>query len=291
MYTKSALPYLTEAHLNHFIDEAFREDIGTGDHSSLAVVPPDFQFQAELKVKGAGVLAGVEMAKAIFHRLDPGLRLDVRLEDGAIVEPGQVAFIVEGKGQSILSGERLALNCMQRMSGIATLTRQMVDQIQHTQARLLDTRKTTPNARLMEKWAVAIGGGKNHRFGLFDMIMLKDNHVDYCGGIVKALTEAREYLSRNQLNLQIEIETRNLDEFQQALDSGLADIIMVDNFSISDTRIAVEIANGAVPIEASGSIRMDTLRSVAETGVDFISVGALTHSYKSLDLSLKAIKS
>jgi nicotinate-nucleotide pyrophosphorylase (carboxylating) len=291
MYTNPALPYLTSESLFHFIDEAFREDIGPGDFSSLAVVPSDFKFKAELKVKASGILAGVEMAKAVFHRLDPDLRFQPFLEDGALIEPGQVAFWVEGKGQSILSGERLALNCMQRMSGIATLTRQMVDRISHTKARLLDTRKTTPNARLMEKWAVAIGGGQNHRFGLFDMIMLKDNHVDYCGGIEKALKEARAFIDQKQLDIKIEIETRNLEEFQQALDTGLADVIMVDNFSLDSTRKAVQLANGRVPIEASGNIRMETLVDVAETGVDFISVGALTHSYRSLDLSLKAIKS
>lgn len=291
MYTHPSLPYLTSENLHHFIDEAFREDIGPGDYSSLAVVPSDFQFKAELKVKASGVLAGVEMAKAVFHRLDPSLRLDVFMEDGAEVEPGQIAFCVEGKGQSILSGERLALNCMQRMSGIATLTRQMVSRISHTKACLLDTRKTTPNARLMEKWAVYIGGGKNHRFGLYDMVMLKDNHVDYCGGIAKALEEAKTFLQQNRLDLKIEIETRNLDEFRQALETGIADVIMVDNFSIQATKEAVAMADGRVLIEASGNIRMDTLVEVAETGVDFISVGALTHSYQSLDLSLKAVKS
>lgn len=284
------LPYLTENALNHFIDEALREDIGSGDVSSLSSVPAGENSRAELRVKDSGILAGVELARMIFSRFDPGLEMMVFLEDGSRISPGQIAFSVQGSAVSILSTERLVLNCMQRMSGVATRTRHLQDMISHTGARLLDTRKTSPNSRIIEKWAVAIGGGKNHRYALYDMVMLKDNHIDYAGGITAALKACRKYLNENHLSLKIEVETRNLSELQEALDCGLADIIMLDNYSVKDMNAAVKLAEGKVPLEASGNIREETIVPVAETGVDYISVGALTHSYKSLDLSLKAVK-
>jgi nicotinate-nucleotide pyrophosphorylase (carboxylating) len=284
------LPYLTQHALNHFIDEALREDIGSGDVSSLSSVPAGRISRAELKVKDSGILAGVELAGMIFSRLDPELEMNVMLKDGSRISPGQIAFTVMGSAVSILSAERLVLNCMQRMSGVATRTRHLQDMILHTRARVLDTRKTSPNSRIIEKWAVAIGGGKNHRYALYDMVMLKDNHIDYAGGITAALKACRQYLKENQLSLEIEVETRNLAELKEALDAGLADVIMLDNYSLEDMQQAVIMAEGKIPLEASGNIREETIMAVAETGVDYISVGALTHSYKSLDLSLKAIK-
>ena len=284
------LPYLTQNALNHFIDEALREDIGSGDVSSLSSVPAGQISRAELKVKDSGILAGVELAGMIFSRLDPKLEMEIFLQDGSRISPGQIAFTVRGSAVSILSAERLVLNCMQRMSGVATRTRHLQDMISHTGARVLDTRKTSPNSRIIEKWAVAIGGGKNHRYALYDMVMLKDNHIDYAGGITAALKACRQYLKENKLTLKIEVETRNLTELKEALDSGLADVIMLDNYNPEDMRQAVKMTAGKVPLEASGNIREETIVAVAETGVDFISVGALTHSYKSLDLSLKAIK-
>ena len=284
------LPYLTQNALNHFIDEALREDIGSGDVSSLSSVPAGQISRAELKVKDSGILAGVELAGMIFSRLDPKLEMEIFLQDSSRISPGQIAFTVRGSAVSILSAERLVLNCMQRMSGVATRTRHLQDMISHTGARVLDTRKTSPNSRIIEKWAVAIGGGKNHRYALYDMVMLKDNHIDYAGGITAALKACRQYLNENQLTLKIEVETRNLTELKEALDSGLADVIMLDNYNPEDMQQAVKMTAGKVPLEASGNIREETIVAVAETGVDFISVGALTHSYKSLDLSLKAIK-
>jgi nicotinate-nucleotide pyrophosphorylase (carboxylating) len=284
------LPYLTENALNHFISEALREDIGSGDVSSLSSVPAGQISRAELKVKDSGILAGVQLAGMIFSRLDPELEMDIILEDGSRISPGQIAFTVRGSAVSILSAERLVLNCMQRMSGVATRTRHLQDMVSHTRARVLDTRKTSPNSRIIEKWAVAIGGGKNHRYALYDMVMLKDNHIDYAGGITAALKACHQYLKENHLSLKIEVETRNLDELKEALDSGLADVIMLDNYNLEDMRQAVKMTDGMVPLEASGNIREETIVAVAESGVDYISVGALTHSYKSLDLSLKAVK-
>ena len=282
------LPYLSESSLLHFIDEALREDIGSGDVSSISSVPERLESRAVLKIKDTGVLAGVELARMIFHRYDPGLNLEVIIQDGEEVQPGQVAFHVTGNARSILSTERLVLNCMQRMSGIATRTRALQKRIAHTNARVMDTRKTSPNSRIIEKWAVAIGGGKNHRFALYDMVMLKDNHIDYAGGLTKALQQCRYFLNQHKLDLKVEVETRNLVEFREALATGLADVIMLDNYSLADMKEAVRIAAGSAVLEASGNIREETIVGVAETGVDYISVGALTHSYKSLDLSLKA---
>jgi nicotinate-nucleotide pyrophosphorylase (carboxylating) len=282
--------YLSEAAIHHFIDEALREDIGPGDVSSLSSVPVGKVSEAELRVKDKGILAGVELAAMIFRRFDPELEMEQGLRDGEKISPGQIAFRIRGSARSILSTERLVLNCMQRMSGIATRTRHLQNLIAHTGTQVMDTRKTSPNSRLIEKWAVAIGGGKNHRFALYDMVMLKDNHIDYAGGLSKALHQCRAYLDENQLNLPVEVETRNLAELEEALSTGLADIIMLDNYPLEDMRRAVEITAGRVPLEASGNIREETIVPVAETGVDYISVGALTHSYKSLDLSLKAVR-
>ncbi len=282
------LPYISESSLLHFIDEALREDIGSGDVSSISSVPESLESRAVLKVKDNGVLAGVELARMIFHRYDPGLNLEVKIQDGEEVKPGQVAFYVSGNARSILSTERLVLNCMQRMSGIATRTRSLQKLIAHTSAKVMDTRKTSPNSRIIEKWAVAIGGGKNHRFALYDMVMLKDNHIDYAGGLTQALQQCRQFLKEKNLDLKVEVETRNLMEFREALATGLADVIMLDNYSLADMEEAVRIAASSSVLEASGNIREETIAAVAETGVDYISIGALTHSYKSLDLSLKA---
>jgi nicotinate-nucleotide pyrophosphorylase (carboxylating) len=280
--------YVTEAALTQFIQSALQEDVGDGDHSSLAAIPADARNQARLLVKDNGILAGVEVAQLICQAVDPSLSVQVMLTDGSPVQYGDVAFTVTGRAQAILTAERLLLNCMQRMSGIATYTHQLTQLIAGTKARLLDTRKTTPNFRIMEKWAVVIGGGLNHRFGLFDMIMLKDNHVDYAGGIRQAITATHEYLQKHNKKLRIVIETRNLNEVQQALDTGGIDRIMLDNMSPELMHEAVALVNGRFETEASGGITEDTIAEVAATGVDFISVGALTHSNKSLDLSLKA---
>jgi nicotinate-nucleotide pyrophosphorylase (carboxylating) len=280
--------YVTEAALTQFIQSALQEDVGDGDHSSLAAIPADARNQARLLVKDNGILAGVEVAQLICQAVDPSLSVQVMLTDGSPVQYGDVAFTVSGRAQAILTAERLLLNCMQRMSGIATYTHQLTQLIAGTKARLLDTRKTTPNFRIMEKWAVVIGGGLNHRFGLFDMIMLKDNHVDYAGGIRQAITATHEYLQKHNKKLRIVIETRNLNEVQQALDTGGIDRIMLDNMSPELMHEAVTLVNGRFETEASGGITEDTIAEVAATGVDFISVGALTHSNKSLDLSLKA---
>lgn len=281
-------PYLSEEAIKTFIRQALQEDVREGDHSSLAAIPATATNQAKLLVKDEGVLAGVELAQLIFQEVDAGLQQEVFLQDGAPVKHGDVAFTVRGKAQSILTAERLVLNCMQRMSGIATYTRHMAQLIEGTGARLLDTRKTTPNFRMMEKWAVMIGGGTNHRFGLFDMIMLKDNHVDYAGGIPQAIKATQEYLRQLGRPLQIEVETRNLEEVQQVLELGGVDRIMLDNFTPELMRQAVQLIGGRFEVEASGGITEDTIRAYAETGVDYISVGALTHSNRSLDLSLKA---
>ena len=280
--------YLTPENLTNFIQAALREDIGDGDHSSLASIPADAQNQARLLVKGNGILAGVELAEMIFREVDPALKVETLLKDGQKVQIGDVALTVTGKAQSILTAERLVLNCMQRMSGIATYTKSLVDLIAGTNAKLLDTRKTTPNFRICEKWAVLIGGGVNHRYGLFDMIILKDNHVDYAGGIEKAVKATQEYLKRRGKDLKIEVETRNLDEVKQALEVGGIHRIMLDNMTPEMMREAVAMIGDKFETEASGGINEKTIRLVANCGVNYISVGALTHSIRSLDLSLKA---
>ncbi|MBQ4520717.1 MAG: carboxylating nicotinate-nucleotide diphosphorylase [Bacteroidaceae bacterium] len=274
--------------IDSLIDLAFAEDIGDGDHTTLCCIPADAMGKSRLLIKEAGVLAGVEVAKEIFNRFDPTMKVEVLIEDGTEVKPGDVAMVVEGKIQSLLQTERLMLNVMQRMSGIATMTRRYVKQLEGTRTRVLDTRKTTPGLRMLEKAAVKIGGGVNHRIGLFDMILLKDNHVDFAGGIDKAIQRAKDYCRAKGKELKIEIEVRNFDELDQVLAIGGVDRIMLDNFTPADTRKAVEIIAGRYETESSGGITFDTLRDYAECGVDFISVGALTHSVKGLDMSFKA---
>ena len=274
--------------IDRLIDLAFAEDIGDGDHTTLSCIPEDVMGKSKLLIKEPGVLAGVEIAKEIFHRFDPTMQVEVMMEDGSEVKPGDVAMVVTGKVRSLLQTERLMLNVMQRMSGIATMTRRYVKQLEGTHTRVLDTRKTTPGMRMLEKEAVKIGGGVNHRIGLFDMILLKDNHVDFAGGIDKAIHRAKEYCKEKGKDLKIEIEVRNLDELQQVLNLGGVDRIMFDNFTPELTRKAVEMVGGRYETESSGGITFDTLRQYAETGVDFISVGALTHSVKGLDMSFKA---
>jgi nicotinate-nucleotide pyrophosphorylase (carboxylating) len=281
-------PYLTPETLTTFIRTALAEDVGDGDHSALASIPAAAHNRAHLLVKGEGLLAGVELAPLIFHEVDPSLRLDMRLTDGTPVKHGDIAFTVEGPARSILTAERLVLNCMQRMSGIATYTAHLTNLLAGTSAKLLDTRKTTPNFRICEKWAVLIGGGVNHRYGLFDMIILKDNHVDYAGGIAQAIAATHAYLERTGRQLPIEVETRSLAEVQQVLDAGGIDRIMLDNMKPAQLREAVALIAGRYPTEASGGITEQTIAEIGGTGVDYISVGALTHSVKSLDLSLKA---
>ena len=270
------------------IDLAFAEDIGDGDHTTLCCIPADAMGKSHLLIKEDGILAGVEVAKEVFRRFDPEMRVEVKINDGAAVKKGDVAMIVEGRVRSLLQTERLMLNIMQRMSGIATMTNRYVKRLEGTGTRVLDTRKTTPGMRMLEKQAVKIGGGCNHRIGLFDMILLKDNHVDFAGGISNAINRCHEYLETHGLNLKIEIEVRNFDELQQVLERGGVDRIMLDNFSVADTRKAVEIINHRYETESSGGITFDTIRDYAECGVDFISVGALTHSVKGLDMSFKA---
>jgi nicotinate-nucleotide pyrophosphorylase (carboxylating) len=282
--------YLTDQAIHEFIKSALAEDLGEGDHSTLGAVPAAKISKARLLIKDDGIIAGLEMAERIFREVNPTLRVSFLKNDGEAVKNGEVAFVVEGLAQSILSAERLVLNCMQRMSGIATYTHRLCKLIEGTGAQVMDTRKTTPNFRLMEKWAVAIGGGKNHRFALYDMVMLKDNHVDMAGGIRAAIENTKQYLSEKTKYLKIEIETRNLKEVQEVLHAGGVDIIMLDNMSIDDMKEAVKLINKKYKTEASGGITEASLRSVAECGVDYISIGALTHSVKSLDLSLKVEK-
>lgn len=282
--------YVTDEFLQEFIHSAFKEDVGEGDHSSLASIPEKATSKARLLVKDTGILAGIDLALQIFKHADDRLQVDVHLQDGASVKPGDVALIVSGSSRSILTAERLVLNCMQRMSGIATKTASLVELIKGTSAHILDTRKTTPNFRLLEKWAVLIGGGYNHRIGLFDMIMLKDNHIDMAGGIKQAIVQTNDYLRATKKKLKIEVETRSLAEVEQVLTIGNIDIIMLDNMDVETMRQAVKMVDGRYKTEASGGITEKTIREVAMTGVDYISVGALTHSIKSLDLSLKAIK-
>ncbi len=275
--------------IEQFINRAFAEDVGDGDHSALACLPPDAYKKARLLVKENGVLAGVALAQQIFKQIDPNLSVQLLLNDGATINKGDIAFTVEGAARSILTAERLVLNCMQRMSGVATLTQQYVKAVSGTKAVVLDTRKTTPNFRYFEKWAVRIGGGQNHRFGLYDMIMIKDNHHDFCGGITNAVLKTQKYLKDTGKTLRIELEVRNLQELDEALAVGQIDRIMLDNFDVPTLAQAIQIIDHRYETEASGGITLNTIRAVAETGVDFISVGALTHSYKSLDLSLKAV--
>ena len=267
---------------------AFAEDIGDGDHTTLCCIPPEAMGKSKLLVKESGILAGVDIARKIFHKFDPDLQMEVFIQDGARVKPGDIAFTVSGKVQSLLQTERIMLNVMQRMSGIATMTAKYMDKLRGTKTRVLDTRKTTPGMRILEKQAVKIGGGSNHRIGLFDMILLKDNHIDFAGGIDKALDRCHAYLKAKGKNLKIEIEVRSLDELRQVLAHGGVDRVMLDNFSIPMTREAVALINGRVETESSGGITIDTIRDYAECGVDFVSVGALTHSVKGLDLSFKA---
>jgi nicotinate-nucleotide pyrophosphorylase (carboxylating) len=281
--------YLTEEAIQSFIAAALAEDIGEGDHSSLGAIPKNTQSKARLLIKDDGIIAGLELSEKIFRQIDPLLQTKYFKKDGDPIKKGEVAFEVNGSAQSILSAERLVLNCMQRMSGIATYTQRLCKLIESTGAQLLDTRKTTPNFRLMEKWAVAIGGGHNHRFALYDMVMLKDNHVDMAGGIQKAIENTHSYLKAKNKNLKIEIETRNLKEVEEVLRVGGIDIIMLDNMSTDEMKKAVQLIAGKYKTEASGGITETTLRPVAECGVDYISVGALTHSVRSLDLSLKSV--
>lgn len=269
------------------IDLAIAEDIGDGDHSSLGAIPATTLGQAQLLVKDEGILCGVTLARHIMQRIDDTVIFDQLIDEGAKVSYGDIAFTIKGSVHSILQVERLMLNFMQRMSGIATVTYNLVEKIEGTTAKLLDTRKTTPGLRAFEKYAVTVGGGFNHRFALWDMVMLKDNHNDYAGGIMSAVSRTKEYLNTKNKDLKIEVETRNLEEVQYALDTGAVDRIMFDNFTPELMKIAVQLVNGVTETEASGGITGDTIRSYAETGVDFISVGALTHSVKSLDLSLK----
>jgi nicotinate-nucleotide pyrophosphorylase (carboxylating) len=280
--------YITSDFLKQFVASALAEDVGEGDHSSLASIPADAQKSARLLVKDVGILAGVELAEYIFQHADQKLKMQVLLKDGSPIKNGDVAFVVSGSARIILTLERLVLNCMQRMSAIATKTHHYVSLIEGTGVQLLDTRKTTPNFRLLEKWAVVIGGGKNHRIGLFDMIMLKDNHIDMAGGISAAINRTKEYLRGIGKNLPVEIETRNLMEVTKVLEAGGVDIIMLDNMDLVTMREAVKLIGGKYKTEASGGVTEETIRDIAECGVDFISVGALTHAVRSLDLSLKA---
>ena len=273
---------------DRLIDLSFSEDIGDGDHTTLCCIPEDAEGASKLLIKEEGILAGMRVARQVVNCFDPTLKVEPFIEDGAHVKPGDVAMVVRGKVRSLLQTERLMLNIMQRMSGIATMTNRYVKRLEGTNTRVLDTRKTTPGMRMLEKEAVKIGGGVNHRIGLFDMILLKDNHVDFCGGISAALDRCAAYQKEKGLNLKVEIECRTFDEIKEVMAHGGADRIMLDNFSVEDTRKAVELIDHKFETESSGGITFDTLRDYAETGVDFISVGALTHSVKGLDMSFKA---
>lgn len=281
--------YVTDKVLKQFIKNALEEDIQDGDHSTLSTIPKDLEQSAKLLVKQDCILAGVELAEIIFKTFDKNLQVETFVKDGDAVNVGDVAFIVKGSARSILSTERLVLNCMQRMSGIATLTHEWDSRLIGTKTKLLDTRKTTPNFRICEKWAVAIGGGTNHRYGLYDMIMLKDNHIDYNGSITNAVKMAKDYIKKNKKKLKIEVETRNLEEVQEAVKAKV-DRIMLDNMDVATMAKAVKIINGSCETEASGGITRDQLKEVASTGVTYISAGALTHSAENMDLSLKAVK-
>lgn len=274
--------------IDDIIENAIKEDVGECDFSSMSCIPINSESRAKLIVKEDGIIAGIEIAKKVFNKVNNKLKVDVNYKDGENVRKAFVILTVEGKTHSILKAERLVLNFMQRMSGIATETNKLVKMIEGTKAKILDTRKTTPNFRIIEKMAVKIGGGENHRMGLYDMVMLKDNHIDYAGGIKKAIKNSNEFLKIINRNLKIEIETRNINEVKQVLEIGMVDRIMLDNFKIEEMKKAVDLINGRFETEASGGITIKTIRHVAETGVDYISVGALTHHINSLDLSLKA---
>ena len=273
---------------DRLIDLAFAEDIGDGDHTTLCCIPEDAMGKSHLLIKEDGILAGVEVAKRVFAKFDSTMQVEVLINDGTPVKKGDIAMVVTAKVRSLLQTERLMLNIMQRMSGIATMTNKYVERLKGTKTHVLDTRKTTPGLRMLEKQAVKIGGGMNHRIGLFDMILLKDNHVYFCGGITNATTRCHEYLKEKGLDLKIEIEVRNFDELAEAMNCGGINRIMLDNFSVADTKKAVDIVGGKFETESSGGITFDTIRDYAECGVDFISVGALTHSVKGLDMSFKA---
>lgn len=283
-------PYVREADLRSFVESALNEDVGSGDHSSNGALPEGLNVVARLHIKAPGILAGIDVARFIFQHKDPELHFQPLKADGDAVAFGDIGFEVRGSARSILTAERLVLNCMQRMSGIATKTSELVKLIQGHKAKLLDTRKTTPNFRMLEKWAVKIGGGQNHRFGLYDMVMLKDNHIDFAGGIANALRNTKMYLEKMNLSIPIEVETRNLDEVQEVLDLGGVDTIMLDNMAPADMQKAVDLIGPRAKVEASGGITESTIGQIAACGVDYISVGALTHSFQSLDMSLKAEK-
>jgi nicotinate-nucleotide pyrophosphorylase (carboxylating) len=280
----------TEKLIDQCIDIAILEDIGDGDHTSLSCIPANQQGKAKLLVKQNGILCGVDVARRIFYKIDPQLKMEVYIQDGAKIYAGDVVYTVEGSEISILQAERLVLNFMQRLSGVATQTYQYASKLEGLKTKVLDTRKTTPGMRVLEKMAVKTGGGENHRMGLYDMVLLKDNHVDFAGGTKEAILGAQQYLKSKGLNLQIEIECRSLDEIRQAMEVGGIQRIMLDNFDLKRTREAVELIGGRYETESSGGITLETLRDYAECGVDYISVGALTHQIKSLDLSLKAVK-
>ena len=280
---KEYIPFVDD-----LIELAIREDIGDGDHSSLSCIPHDERGRMKLLVKQEGILAGVEVAQRVLKRLDPEVKFEQLLEDGARIKPGDIAFYVEGRLISLLQAERILLNIMQRMSGVATQTAIYVKELEGLKTKMLDTRKTTPGMRVLDKMAVKLGGGENHRIGLFDMVILKDNHIDFAGGILKAIPRVREYLKEKGKNIPIEVEVRSLDDIRDVFAAGGCDRIMLDNFTPEMTREAVKLIDGRIEIESSGGITLKNLREYAECGVDFISVGALTHQIKSLDLSLKA---
>lgn len=271
-----------------FIQLSLSEDIGEGDHTSLSCISPEAKGTARLLIKGTGILAGTELARRIFNYIDPELKFNHFLHDGILVEPKQIAFELSGKARSILAGERLALNCMQRMSGIASLTNEFVKRVEGYKAKILDTRKTTPLFRAAEKWAVRIGGGENHRFGLYDMVLIKDNHIDYSGGIVQAIEASKKYLTEKKPDLRVEIEARTLHDVELILKTGSIHRIMLDNFSLQDLGTAIQMIGSRYETEASGGVNLDTVGDIAATEVDFISVGAITHSYRSIDMSLEA---
>lgn len=281
MYTEKEL-------VDKLIDLSFAEDIGDGDHTTLCCIPEEARGKSRMIIKEEGILAGIKIAEEVFNRFDSTLKVEILINDGTNVKPGDVAMVVEGSVRSLLQTERLMLNIVQRMSGIATITHKYMELLKGTKAKVLDTRKTTPGMRILEKMAVKIGGGENHRIGLFDMILLKDNHVDFVGGISNAIDRCHEYLKAKNKDLKIEIEVRSIDELNQVLEHGGVNRIMLDNFSVENTRMAVDLIGGKYEIESSGGITLDTIRSYAECGVDYISVGALTHSVKSLDISFKA---
>lgn len=282
------LPYLSDEKLDQFIRAVLAEDIGPGDHSTLASIPAEREGSARLLIKDSGIIAGLELAKKIFQTYEPRLQVDLLLADGSEVQQGDIGLLVQGPAAAILSTERVVLNCLQRMSGIATKTHYFNSLIAHTKARVMDTRKTTPGFRMLEKWAVILGGGLNHRYALYDMVMLKDNHIDFAGGIEAAIRATQAYLKAENLQLKIEVETRTLGDVEEVLRVGGIDLIMLDNMDYPTMRRAVALIDGRYPVEASGGVTEKTLRDVAECGVDYISIGALTHHVKSMDISLKA---